>query len=356
MKAPLKSAPILVLAFAMSFGVFAQDPHFSEYNASPLNINPAMTGMFNGNYRFTAIYRSQWSSILKDESVPMFRTFSASFDLRLPIGGAKNKSYDAFGLGLSFLNDKAGESEFGTNGVNLNLAYLKALDKQGKNFLSVGFQGGVNFRSINYSNLRFGNQFDGTGFNPQILPNETFGDDHFTFFDIGAGIFWYYFPKKRTNFWAGFAVSHLNRPDQSFYEGADAKLFMRYTGTGGVQVPIGQQVDLLPSFLIMSQGPAFETQIGTFIKLLFESNKPQGNAFYIGPWYRIVRGEDKSIASDALILATRFDFASFSLGFAYDLNFSELTAATNSRGAFEVSALHVGPFTQKPKVIYCPRF
>lgn len=352
MKTPLKLLTSVVLAATLTSEVFAQDPHFSQYNASPLNINPAMTGMFNGNYRLTAIYRSQWNSILKDEAIPMFRTFSASFDLRIPVPANK----DAFGVGLSFINDKAGESEFGTNGVYLSFSYLKALDQQGKNFLSAGFQPGLNYRSINYANLRFGRQFDGTGFDPTLPHGETFMDDHFLFFDLGAGLFWYYFPKKRTNFWAGFAISHLNRPVQSFFEADSVKLYMRYTGTGGVQVPLGGQLDLLPSFLIMSQGPAFETQIGTFIKLLFESNKPQGNAFYIGPWYRIVRGEDKSIASDALILATRFDFASFSFGFAYDLNFSELTSATNGRGAFEVSALHVGAFKQKPKVIYCPRF
>lgn len=358
--------PKLIFAFVLTVAFltdgFAQDPHFSQYNSSPLNINPAMTGMFNGNYRITSIYRSQWNSILgsnpeDEKGVPMFRTFSASFDLRIPIPSNK----DAFGFGLSFMNDKAGAAEFGTNGVNLSLAYLKALDQQGKNFLSLGFQAGLNYRSINYANLRFGNQFDATagGFNSLLPSNEAIGDN-FMFFDLGAGLFWYYFPKKRTNFWAGFAVSHLNRPNQSFYDGEEAKLFMRYTGTGGLQVPLGGNLDLLPSFLVMSQGPAFETQVGTYIKLLFESNKPQGNAFYIGPWYRIVRGVDdgdnKAIASEALILATRFDFSSFSLGFAYDLNFSELTVATNSRGAFEVSALHVGSFKKKPKVIYCPRF
>lgn len=350
MKAQLKAASIVVLAVFMGLSAFAQDPHFSQYNAAPLTINPAMTGLFSGSYRFTAIYRSQWGSILKDESVPMFRTFSGSFDMRIP-----TTKYDAFGVGLMFMNDRAGEAEFGTNQVNLSISYLKALDRHGKHYLTAGFQGGLAFRSINYNNLRFGNQFDGTGFNPGI-GGETFGDDNFTFFDVGAGLFWYYAPKKRTNFYAGFAVGHLNRPDQSFFEGPDAKLFMRYTGTGGVQVPLGGQLDLLPSFLIMSQGPAFETQVGMLLKLLFEANKPQGNAFYIGPQYRIVRGEDKAIASDALILMTRFDFSSFSLGFAYDLNFSELTAATNSRGAFEVSAIHVGAFKKKPKDVFCPRF
>lgn len=359
MKTPLKLLSLLVLAAAFQLEALAQDPHFSQYNATPLNINPAMTGMFNGNYRIAAIYRSQWNSILGSNEldkagVPMFRTTSASFDMR--VGIPSNK--DAFGFGLNFINDAAGAAEFGTNGISLNLAYLKALDQQGKNFLSLGFQAGLNFRSVNYANLRFGDQFDATagGFNPNQPTRDPLGDDNFVFFDLGAGLFWYYFPKKRTNYWAGFAASHLNQPNQSFYDGETSKLYMRFTGSAGLQVPLGGSLDLLPSFLIMSQGPAFETQIGTYIKLLFESNKPQGNAFYIGPWYRIVRGESKSIASEALILATRFDFASFSLGFAYDLNFSELTAATNSRGAFEVSAMHIGSFKKKPKVIYCPRF
>ncbi len=349
----MKTALILALAVMLSFGASAQDPHFSQYNASPLNINPAMTGVFSGNYRLTAIYRSQWGSILKNESVPMFRTFSASFDLRLPVPSSK---HDAFGVGITFMNDKAGESEFGTNNVALSFSYLKAVDNEGKHFLNAGFQAGIGYRSINYANLRFGSQFDGTGFNPNIVSGETFGNDNFTFFDLGAGLFWYSFPKKRTNYWAGVAVAHLNRPNQSFFEGADANLFMRISGTAGLQVPIGSNLDLLPSLLILSQGPAFETQIGTYVKILFEPNSADGNAFYIGPSYRIVRGEDRAIASDALILGTRFDYSSFSFGFAYDLNFSELTAATNSRGAFEVSAIHVGAFKKKSNVKYCPRF
>jgi len=60
----------------------AQDPHFSQYTASPLYLNPAMTGVFGCNYRLTMIYRSQWSSVLRDEAVPMFRTTGASYDMR----------------------------------------------------------------------------------------------------------------------------------------------------------------------------------------------------------------------------------------------------------------------------------
>ena len=358
MKSQLKAVAVLLLTAVLGTGAFAQDPHFSQYNASPLNVNPAMTGLFNGNYRITAIYRGQWNSILSNDQpqgIPLFRTFSASFDMRVPIPVSK---FDAFGWGLVVMNDAAGASEFKTTQVNLSLAYMKALDRQGKHYLTAGFQAGAALRSINYAQLRFGNQFDPSigDFNPNLPNQETLGDDNFVFFDLGAGIFWYSFPKKRTNYWAGVALSHINRPDQSFYENRDAKLYMKITGTGGLQVPLGNQLDLLPSFLILSQGPAFETQVGMFLKLLFEANEPLGNAFYIGPWYRIVRGEEKGIASDALILQTRFDFASFSLGFAYDLNFSELTPATNAQGSYEVSLVHIGAFKQKSKVKYCPRF
>ncbi|MGH2644673.1 MAG: type IX secretion system membrane protein PorP/SprF, partial [Chitinophagaceae bacterium] len=41
----------------------AQDPHFTQFFASPLTLNPAFTGLFSGDMRVAANYRSQWSSI-----------------------------------------------------------------------------------------------------------------------------------------------------------------------------------------------------------------------------------------------------------------------------------------------------
>ena len=87
---------LLFVFAAMLLGndAFAQDPRFSQYNAAPQILNPAMTGLFNGNYRVSAIYRSQWRSILGDEAVPLFRTFSGSFDMRFaPIGNMKDDSH-----------------------------------------------------------------------------------------------------------------------------------------------------------------------------------------------------------------------------------------------------------------------
>ena len=38
----------------------AQDPNFSQFFSSPLNINPALTGNINADWRAIANFRDQW--------------------------------------------------------------------------------------------------------------------------------------------------------------------------------------------------------------------------------------------------------------------------------------------------------
>lgn len=342
----------------------AQDPRFSQYQASPFSLNPAQTGVFNGNYRATAIFRSQWNSVLNDNplderGVPMFRTVSGSFDIRTHKGFDDE---DAFGIGLMLLNDVAGASEFSSSSVNASFSYIKSLSNRNNQFISFGLQAGVTQRSVDYTNLRFGSQFDGEDFNNAIPSGENLGgDDDFLFADVSTGIFWYLVEDERTNFYAGFSAYHLNRPDQSFFgTEEDAELFSRFNIHGGLKVGVGNQTDILPSVLVMKQGPAFETDIGSYLKFFFQQRSPLGNAFYIGPYYRIVGGDTDvagTVNSESLILKTKIDYNSLTIGLSYDLNFSELTRASSARGGFEVSLIYVGDFPQRQKdVHFCPRF
>src|SRR4051812_45005783 len=84
----------------------AQDIHFSQFNASPINLNPALAGVFDGDYRFAGNYRNQWLAI----PVP-YKTYSLSTDMKLPYKIGKG----ALGAGILFNTDKAGDSEFGTH-------------------------------------------------------------------------------------------------------------------------------------------------------------------------------------------------------------------------------------------------
>ncbi|HNA97235.1 MAG TPA: type IX secretion system membrane protein PorP/SprF, partial [Chitinophagaceae bacterium] len=41
----------------------AQDPNFSQFFASPLTLNPALTGKFDGTFRVAGNFRNQWPTI-----------------------------------------------------------------------------------------------------------------------------------------------------------------------------------------------------------------------------------------------------------------------------------------------------
>ena len=41
----------IILCFCLINELNSQDIHFSQFNLAPLNLNPAMTGSFNGDYR-----------------------------------------------------------------------------------------------------------------------------------------------------------------------------------------------------------------------------------------------------------------------------------------------------------------
>ena len=58
--------------------LFSQDIHFSNWQMSPLNLNPAQTGLFEGDGRLIFNYRTQWRSV----QVP-YNTFSFGGDFNL---------------------------------------------------------------------------------------------------------------------------------------------------------------------------------------------------------------------------------------------------------------------------------
>jgi hypothetical protein len=98
---PMK-LPVLFTAFIMVATVHRSaaqtDPHFTQNYTYPMYLNPALTGSSDGEYRVSAIYRSQWGSVGNP-----YRTTGASFDTRT------NKNV---ALGLNIMNQSAGDGGF----------------------------------------------------------------------------------------------------------------------------------------------------------------------------------------------------------------------------------------------------
>src|SRR6185369_3953361 len=104
----MRKSIFFTAALLFSVMVKAQDPHFSQFFASPLTLNPAFTGKFDGSWRLAANHRDQWPSIPK-----AYVTTSASLDFailkdRLPQG-------DVFGIGFSGLSDQSADAALKLN-------------------------------------------------------------------------------------------------------------------------------------------------------------------------------------------------------------------------------------------------
>ena len=124
----------LIICVALISESIAQDPNFSQFFASPLTLNPALTGKFDGLYRVAGNYRNQWPTF--DNA---FTTATASVDMgiiqdRLPYN-------DRFGIGFMGFTDRSGNGVLLNNYASVAVSYHKGLDENGYHQLGLGFQG-----------------------------------------------------------------------------------------------------------------------------------------------------------------------------------------------------------------------
>src|SRR5579862_3074090 len=98
-----------------------QDPAFSQFFASPLTLNPALTGKFNGSVRVAGNYRNQWPQINN-----AYITSTVSVDGNILTNRITNG--DAWGVGLMAMTDKTADGILTSNYVAISTSYQKALD------------------------------------------------------------------------------------------------------------------------------------------------------------------------------------------------------------------------------------
>lgn len=327
---------------------FAQDKHFTQFYAAPLTLNPALTGALEGKYRVGAIYRDQWRQVLDNP----IRTFEVAGDLRFKAPGRK-VTQDAFGLGLMFFNDKVSVVDFSTTQIAVSMAYHKSLGADNRQFLTLGIQGGLTQRNVNYESLDFHDEFDGsTGYT--MGTGEDLPDNNFSYGDLNVGLNYTAEVGSSGRVFAGFALHHILEPNISFYENSSEgdKLYRKYSGQIAANIPLSSdnRVTLLPRFLIASQGPHMEMNAGTNFRIAM--GEYGGSALHFGSWVRPVRNDD-GMGLDAVVALVGIEFNSVLIGLSYDLNLTALQA-NQRQGAFEISVNYLGNYDNEE--IICPKF
>ncbi len=347
---------ILLGVLFLSKSAMAQDPHFSQFYAAPLLLNPALAGTFDGSFRINLNYRDQWRGALDNP----LTTFSLSGDLRFEVSpGGRTKTPDVVGAGILFFSDRVGGFDLNTNSVVLFGAYHKSLDKRTNQYLGIGFQLGVTTKSINYEDLTFQDQFNSiNGYT--FATSENLPPNNYGFLDMGLGINYAISPSKKASYHIGLGLQHLNRSNVSFYKGSESldpnlskenKQLLKYSGHINMTFQTSEAVKLLPRILFLSQGNHTELNLGTNIR--YEFIRTPGKAVHFGAWFRMVNG-DTNFNSESLILLLGVESNNFIFGLSYDQNLNDLVTSRLGLNAFELSITYLGNHDNGSYI--CPEF
>jgi len=329
----VKKIIILLVAIATILPMLslrAQDPHFSQFYANPLYLNPAFAGTAICP-RLIMNYRNQWPSISGT-----YVTYSASYDQHIDaISG---------GVGLMVNTDRAGEGTLTTNMISGIYSYRLTVNRYFS--IKAGFQASYFQKNLDWQKLTFGDQIDpkhGFVFNT----NEKLPELKRSATDFAVGLLGY-----SESFFGGIAVHHLTEPNEGFI--SVSKLPMKLTiHTGGI-IDLKKQgrryrrrriedPTLSPNLLYMQQQNFQQMNYG-----LYFNKYP----FVGGIWFR-----QNFQNPDALILLMGFQQSMFKFGYSYDITVSKLSNASGGSHEFSLALqFDCKPAKKRVRTINCPSF
>lgn len=315
---------IIVLTFIHThFRTIAQDIHFTQFYASPLTLNPANTGLFDGKFRGAINYRNQWASVIPDPYV----TMSGSVDMNM-----QQKIAD-FGIGLVLFNDKSGSGNLTGQSFMLSGAVRKKIGN--KHQLSFGLQGGINQKIINYSALTFNNQItaDAT-LDYSRSSNEKYSSNSTSYPDFHTGLLWNMSVSNQFSVYAGISIFHITQPKETFFSNGENHLNSRKVFHGGATYAINSKTGVNPNFILMSQNKAQEFLIGSDIS--YRVANPL--VLFGGVWFRHSFGNGNT---DAALPTVAMQYKKLRGGVSFDVNVSSLKSASHANGGPELSLIYI---------------
>jgi type IX secretion system PorP/SprF family membrane protein len=337
------------VGLALSTSVMAQDIHSTQYFASPLTLNPALTGLTPADVRVALNYRAQWSSVSPNPYV----TGVASFDMGVLKG--KLPTGDALGIGLLAIYDKSGLGGLQNMTVGLSLAYHKGFGVDRQQHLSIGMQGNLVQKSLDFNKLKFEDQFDVSNGSTPYTTKEQFSNADLTYPDFNLGILYSGRVSEHATTYVGFSYYHLTQPIETFLQGSHT-ISSRYSGYLGGSFDMNDNTVLYASGLYQSQASATEVMVGASVGFIMNPGREiddyhKNTVLYLGAWYRY---------GDAVSPYIGFEWSKMQLGVSYDVNVSNFSPATGGNGAYELTLIfngHINRGNFGPHYNYgCPKF
>ena len=287
-----------------------QDIHFSQYFNSPLNLNPALTGDFEGDWRIVGNYRNQWKAL----ALP-YRTSSVSYDRQFYL---KQHHISA---GLLLVNDESGNNRLKTNKIFVSAAYHRTINN---NSLSAGLQIGYVSEKVVEMTLP-SSIFDEKG---KLVPQP---GEHLSYLDVNFGVNW----QRKIGIFepeVGVSLFHVNHPKESFFND-NSRLPLKNMIHVAVRTNILQNFYVKPGFFTYIMKGSKDLVIGSDAGYTFQGNQYRLREARAGIYWRNGLTGD----SDAMIALFGVQVRNLDVNISYDFNVSSLSTYTHNRGAFEIS-------------------
>lgn len=315
----------------------AQDVHLSQFYSADLNLNPAMGGHYNGEFRIAGNYRNQWRQI-NDPITTAIIAFDKKFDYR----------YDKIDAGIIVLQDQFAGFNLNTQKVMLSAAYHK---RAGSSTLRAGVQAGMTFKSTDLQNQTFPNQwiYETGTFDQAVSNQEANLNVSQQFLDVNAGLAWTgnALPYKPT---IGLALFHVNRPDDTYHLEAVEKLTMRKVVHGEAHFAMNNDITITPRLMYMWTTKVENMVLGGIASKTLQD--PTVTKVFGGVLYRGGFGRN----ADSVIPVLGMGFENIDVGLSYDLTVSSLNGS-NPKNSLELSLVYTAPLIQPKKLtIPCDRF
>jgi type IX secretion system PorP/SprF family membrane protein len=301
---------------------YSQDPHFTQFNAAPITINPNYVGVFDGKVRVTSNHRQQWSNALDP-----FVTSTLGVDLRINTSASDDNLQNPLNIGVFVMSDRSMKSAFKSDNISGAISYHVTLDNDGYISIGAALFASYSNRRIDFSSLSFDAQFASNGFNLQLPSGETSLISLKPFSTIGTGILYLYNnPDVGSFFDIGLSAYNLNQPKQTFLSDTNSRLPRRLSGHISYQKYFDEMSYISTKAIFQQQGNTSYILGGvTYGRSFGEDNK-----FLVGMglWYRT-----GSAFSPQLIV----EMKKFQLGYSYDIELGSMKNAPKPAKSMEFS-------------------
>jgi type IX secretion system PorP/SprF family membrane protein len=341
----LKNILLLLFGCVLGENLLAQDPSFSQFFSSPLNVNPALTGVINGKWRVISNYRNQWSGPTNP-----YATGTISIDDKILQNNVENyvDEITRIGIGGMMMYDQGMGGALKSNFASLNisgnvrlasspgyepdgnriqhLSKIKMEERSAEHRLGIGLGVSYGKKWLDATRLTFGEQFTGSGFDANMPTGETALSNMKPFLSVNAGLL-YSCIMDNSNFDFGVAAFHLNRPRQTFLEDDKVVLPARYVIHSNFETLLTDQVILNTNGIYQYQSGASYFSIGGALGYYLSAGDETNMIINAGAWYW---------SNNAIVPYIGFGYGNFQLGITYDITVSDLKSAPQRVQTFEL--------------------